>query len=51
MGLPVFAFLTRFPIFILNSLTAKPVPAGTKLILFGRCLLDLYVGIVGYILR
>ena len=35
----------------LNSLTAKSVPAGTKLILFGRYVLNIYVGIVQYILR
>ncbi len=31
---------------IFNSLTAKSVPAGTKLILFGRYVLNFYVGIV-----
>jgi hypothetical protein len=30
----------------LNSLTAKSVPAGTKLVLFGRYVLIIYVGIV-----
>ncbi len=30
----------------LNSLTAKSVPAGTKLVLFGRYVLNIYVGIV-----
>jgi hypothetical protein len=35
----------------LNSLTAKFVPAGSKLVLFGRYVLNIYVGIVGYILR
>jgi hypothetical protein len=35
----------------LNSLTAKSVPAGTKLILFGRYVLNIYVGIVQYFLR
>jgi hypothetical protein len=35
----------------INSLTAKSVPAGTKLILFGRYGLNIYVGIVQYILR
>jgi hypothetical protein len=35
----------------LNSFTAKSVPAGTKLILFGRYILNIYVGIVRYILR
>jgi hypothetical protein len=34
----------------INSLTAKSVPAGTKLILFGRYLLNICVGIVQYIL-
>ncbi len=34
-----------------NSLTAKSVPAGTKLVLFGRYVLNIYVGIVQYILR
>ncbi len=37
--------LTQFPIFILNSLPAKSVLAGTKLVLFGRYILKLYVGI------
>ncbi len=36
---------------IVNSLTAKSVPAGTKLVLFGRYVLNIYVGIVRYILR
>jgi hypothetical protein len=31
---------------ILNSLTPKYVPAGTKLVLFGRYVLNIYVGIV-----
>ncbi len=35
----------------LSSLTAKSVPAGTKLVLFGRYVLNIYVGIVQYILR
>ncbi len=35
----------------LNSLTPKSVPAGTKLVLFGRYILNIYVGIVWYILR
>jgi hypothetical protein len=35
----------------LNSLTAKPVPAGTKLVHFGRYVLNINVGIVQYILR
>ncbi len=34
-----------------NSLTAKFVPAGTKLALFGRYALNIYIGIVQYILR
>ena len=34
-----------------NSLTPKSVPAGTKLVLFGRYVLNIYVGIVGYFLR
>jgi hypothetical protein len=29
----------------INSLTAKSVPAGTKLVLFGRYVLNIYVGI------
>ncbi len=29
-----------------NSLTPKSVPAGTKLVLFGRYVLNIYVGIV-----
>jgi hypothetical protein len=29
-----------------NSLTAKSVPAETKLVLFGRFVLNIYVGIV-----
>jgi hypothetical protein len=29
-----------------NSLTAKSVPAGTKLVLFGRYVLNIYLGIV-----
>jgi hypothetical protein len=36
---------------VVNSLTVKSVPAGTKLILFGRYVLNIYVGIVQYILR
>jgi hypothetical protein len=35
----------------INSLTAKSVPAGTKLVLFGRYVLNIYVGIVQYFLR
>jgi hypothetical protein len=38
-------------VFNLNSVTAKSVPAGTKLILFGRYVLNIYVGIVRYFLR
>ncbi len=34
-----------------NSLTAKSVPAGTKLVLFGRYVLNIYIGIVQYFLR
>ncbi len=36
---------------VLNSLTAKSVPAETKLVLFGRYVLNIYVGIVQYFLR
>ncbi len=36
---------------LLNSLTPKSVPAGTKLVLFGRYVLNIYVGIVRYFLR
>ncbi len=36
---------------VLNSLTPKSVPAGTKLVLFGRYVLNIYVGIVLYFLR
>ncbi len=35
---------------VLNSLTAKSVPAGTKLVLFGRYVINIYVGIVQFIL-
>jgi hypothetical protein len=35
----------------LNSLTPKSIPAGTKLVLFGRYVLNIYVGIVRYFLR
>ncbi len=35
----------------INSLTPKSVPAGTKLVLFGRYVLNIYVGIVWYFLR
>ncbi len=31
---------------IFNSLNAKSVPAGIKLVLFGRYVLNIYVGIV-----
>jgi hypothetical protein len=31
---------------LFNSLTPKSVPAGTKLLLFGRYVLNIYVGIV-----
>jgi hypothetical protein len=34
-----------------NSLTHKSVPAVTKLVLFGRYVLNIYVGIVRYFLR
>jgi hypothetical protein len=37
--------------FYFNSLTAKSVSAGTKLVLFGRYVLNIYVGIVQYFLR
>ncbi len=36
---------------LVNSLTAKSVLAGTKLVLFGRYVLNIYVGIVRYFLR
>ncbi len=36
---------TRWNIFF-NSLPAKSVPAGTKLVLFGRYVPNIYVGIV-----
>ncbi len=32
--------------FTLNSLTPKSVPTGTKLVLFGRYVLNIYIGIV-----
>ncbi len=35
----------------INSLTAKSVLAGEKLVLFGKYVLNFYVGIVHYILR
>jgi hypothetical protein len=35
----------------LNSLPTKSVLGGEKLVLFGRCVLNYYVGIVHYILR
>jgi hypothetical protein len=35
----------------LNSLTAKSVPVETKLVLFGSYVLNIYVGIVQYILH
>ena len=35
----------------LNSLTARSVLAGMKLVLFGRYVLNIYVGIVKYFLR
>ena len=43
--------MTCFHVCILNSLTAKSVPAGTNLVLFGRYVLNIYIGIVRYILR
>ena len=36
---------------MINSLTPKSVPAGAKKILFGRYVLNIYVGIVRYFLR
>jgi hypothetical protein len=36
---------------VVNSLTAKSILAGEKLVLFGTYILDFYVGIVHYILR
>ncbi len=39
------------PAGVFISLTAKSVPAGTKLVLFGRYVLNIYVGIVQYFLR
>jgi hypothetical protein len=33
---------------VVNSLTPKSVPAGAKKILFGRYVLNIYVGIVRY---
>jgi hypothetical protein len=35
---------------ILNSLTPKSIPAGTKLVLFDRYVLNIHVGIVRYFL-
>jgi hypothetical protein len=35
----------------LNSLTANPVLGGEKLVLFGKYLLNFYLGIIHYILR
>ncbi len=46
--------LEKFPgitTLFVNSLTAKSVPAGTKLVLFCRYVLNIYVGIVRYFLR
>jgi hypothetical protein len=40
---PFLKMLSPLP---LNSLTANSVPAGTKLVLFGRYVLNIYVGIV-----
>jgi hypothetical protein len=36
---------------LINSLTPKSVLAGTKLVLFGRYVLNIYVGIVRYFIR
>ncbi len=44
-------YLECIVLIIVNSLTAKSVPAGTKLVLFGRYVLNIYIGIVRYILR
>jgi hypothetical protein len=38
-------------IWALNSLTAKSILVGEKLVLFGRYVLNLYIGIVPYVLR
>jgi hypothetical protein len=35
---------------LVNSLTPKSIPAGTKLVLFGRYVLNIYIGIVQYFL-
>jgi hypothetical protein len=37
--------------FVVPSLTPKSVPAGTKLVLFGRYILNIYIGIVRYFLH
>jgi hypothetical protein len=50
-GCVISAVLFFWWVMVLNSLTAKFVPAGTKLVLFGRYVLNIYVGIVQYILR
>ncbi len=47
----VYVVKTRKKNLTINSLTAKSVPAGTKLVLFGRYIHNIYVGIVRYILR
>jgi hypothetical protein len=39
------------PEMCINSLTPKSIPAGTKLVLFGRYVLNIYVGIARYFLR
>jgi hypothetical protein len=39
------------PVKYVNSLTPKSVPVGTKLILFGRYVLNIYVGMVRYFLH
>jgi hypothetical protein len=36
---------------LLNSLTPKSTSVGTKLVLFGKYVLNIYVGIVQYFLR
>jgi hypothetical protein len=35
----------------INSLTAKSILVGEKLVILGRCILNYYIGIVHYILR
>jgi hypothetical protein len=51
---PLETFSILLPAYVsfgFNSLTPKSVPAGTKLVLFGRYVLNIYVGIVRYFLR